>query len=276
MDRRVIWLIGGLVLIGFGVGAFTTVWSPQTTTLDSDQSYPHGAGPEGINFSALDTADTNISHTPRTYWNSYAIVYTAPPDRRLVEGNYYINSTTGEVLANRWHNATVYRDGTTYAVVQPATSIPNDHEREELESDDAYVYDNTTDAYYRYDLHYGQLAPTNIGRHPDILSAYTWTATNTTTHHGVPVITYRVSGTRATATAVPPALNGTFRLGKEDGLIYAFNLTLDGEEGTYRYTYTVSPEPFPDHSWVDTAREVTSANGSANHSTTRRERPQAG
>jgi len=271
MDRR--YLIGlavALIAVGIASFAFTTFWSSQATSPGSDQTYPAGAGPDHINFSVLEADDTNVSHTPRMHWDSYAIVYTAPPDRRLVEGDYYINSETGEILAKRWHNASVYRNGTTYAFVQPADSI-SERQREELKSDDAYVYDNTSDAYYRYDPNYGQLAPTNIGRHPAILDAYTWTATNTTTHHGVPVITYRVSGERATAADVPPPINGTLRLGVEDGIVYAFDITLDADERDYRYTYDVRPAPFPDHSWVDTARGLTAANKSANGESDRRE-----
>jgi hypothetical protein len=263
MDRRYsVGLLVALVAIGIGSFALATVWSPQTTPPGTTQTYPAGAGPDHVDFSALEADDTNVSHTPRTYWDSYAIVYTAPPDRRLVEGDYYIRSSTGEILAKRWHNATVYRNGTTYAFVQPADSIP-EHQREQFASDPQFAYDNTTDAYYRYDPNYGQIAPTNIGRHPDILDGYTWTATNTTTHHGVPVITYRVSGERATAADVPPAINGTLRLGLEDGIVYAFDLTLDADERDYRYTYDVHPAPFPDHSWVDTARAVASANESS-------------
>lgn len=272
MDRRYsIGLVVVLVAVGIGVVAFTTVWSPRATSPGSDQPYPDGAGPDHINFSALEADETNVSHTPRTYWDSYAIVYTAPPDRRLVEGDYYINSATGEILADRWHNATVYRNGTIYAFVQPADGISTEHQREQFESDDRYVYDDTTDAYYRYDTHYGHLAPTNIGRHPDILDGYTWTATNRTTHHGVPVITYRVTGDRATAADIPPPRNGTLRLGVEDGIVYAFDLTLDGDERDYRYTYDVTPAPFPDHGWVDTAREVASANTSATERSDRRQ-----
>ena len=257
-----------LIVVSIAVFAFTSLWPPETLSPDSDQAYPTGAGPDHINFSALEANGMNVSHTPRTHWDSYAIVHTEPPDRRLVEGDYYINSTTGEVLADRWHNATVYRNGTTYAVIQRADGIPNEHQREQLESDSAYVYDNTTDAYYRYDPRYGQIAPTNIGRHPDMLKAYTWTAINRTTHHSVPVITYRLSGERNTATTPPPPLNGTLKLGVEDGIIYAFDITLDGDGREYRYTYDVRPEPFPDHRWVDTAREVARPN--ATESTARR------
>jgi len=262
MDRR--YVIGLVVLVAAGIGlvAFTAIWSPQTTSPGSDQTYPAGAGPDHINFSALEEDDMNVSHTPRAHWDSYAIVYTAPPERRLVEGDYYINSVTGEILAKRWHNASVYRNGTTYAFVQPVDGLSSEHQREQLESDDAYVYDNATDAYYRYDPHYGQIAPTNIGRHPDILGGYTWTAANRTTRHGVPVITYRVSDVRATAADIPPPLSGTLQLGAEDGIVYAFDITLDGDERDYRYTYDVRPAPFPDHSWVDTAREVAHENAS--------------
>ncbi|WP_424000623.1 hypothetical protein ACOZ4I_14155 [Haloarcula salina] len=262
MDRRYLVGLAALVALGIGAVAFATVWAPQASSPGSEQTYPEGAGPDHINFSALDADETNVSHAPRAHWDSYAIVYDAPPDRRLVEGDYYINSATGEILADRWDNATVYRNGTTYAFLQPADSLP-EHQREQFSSDPLFVYDNATDAYYRYDPHYGQIAPTNIGRHPDILDAYTWTATNRTTHHGVPVITYRVSGERTTAADVPPPRNGTLRLGVEDGIIYAFDLTLDADEGTYRYTYDVRPAPFPDHGWVETARGLAAANESA-------------
>lgn len=255
MDRR--YLIIGLVALVAIVAvsfAFATSWSSTPGPLDSDQTYPAGAGPDHINFTALDADDANVSHTPRKYWNSYAIRYTAPPDRRLVEGEYYINSTTGAIIGQRWHNATVYINGSIYAFVQPADSIP-EHQREQFTSDPSYVYDNTTDAYYRYDPHYGQIAPTNIGRHTMIPEPYTWEATNTTMHHGVPVITYRVTGTR-TDSQVPPPINGTLQLGVEDGIIYAYDLTLDAGERTYHYTYDVRPAPFPDHEWVDTARTL--------------------
>jgi hypothetical protein len=262
MDRRhVIGLAAALVTVGVGLVAFTALWSPQTTSPESAQAYPTGAGPDYINFSALAANDANISHTPGEHWGSYAIVFTAPPDRPLIEGDYYINSATGEILADRWHNATVYRNGTTYAAVQPAAGIPNERQREELESDDSYVYHNATDAYYRYDPHYGQIAPTNIGRHPALLDGYTWTATNRTTHHGVPVITYRVTGKRATAADdAPPLRNGTLSLGVKGGIVYAFDITFDRDGRADRYTYDVRPAPFPDHGWVDTARAVASEN----------------
>jgi len=273
MNRRyVIGLAVALVAIGVGLVAFTVLWSPQTTSPGSAEAYPAGAGPDHINFSALAANDANVSHTPRKHWDSYAIIFTAPPDRPLIEGDYYINSATGEILADRWHNATVYRNGTTYAAVQPADSIPNERQREELESDDSYVYHNATDAYYRYDPHYGQIAPTNIGRHPDLLDGYTWTATNRTTHHGVPVITYRVTGKRATAADDAPSLrNGTLKLGAEDGIVYAFDITFNRDGRADRYTYDVRPAPFPDHSWVDTARAVASEN--ATESAARRHPP---
>ncbi|WP_251328280.1 hypothetical protein [Haloplanus pelagicus] len=255
MDRRyVVGLAVALVATGIGALAFTAVWSPHATVPDSDRPYPAGAGPHHINFSALGTDDTNVSHTPREYWDSYAIVYTAPPERRLVEGDYYIDSATGAIIAQRWQNATVYINGTTYAFVQPADSIP-EHQREQFASDPQFVYDDTTDAYYRYDPHYGQIAPTNIGRHTMILEAYAWEATDTTTHHGVPVITYRATGTRPDS-QVPPTIDGTLRLGVEDGVVYAFDLTLDAGEETYHYTYDVAPAPFPEHEWVDTARNL--------------------
>lgn len=239
------------------VGLF--IWSPTSGPSDSDRTYPAGAGADHINFSTLESDDANVSHTPREHWGSYAILYTAPPERPIVEGDYYINSSTGEVIADRWHNATVYRNGTTYAFAQPAESIPNERQREEFESDDAFVYDNATETYYRYDPHYGRLAPTNIGRHTDLLEAYTWEATNTTTHHGVSVVTYRVTG-RTNDSRVTPASNGTLQLGANDGVIYAYDITLDSDERTYRYTYDVRPTPFPEHDWVKTARDVAGGN----------------
>ena len=84
----------------------------------------------------------------------------------------------------------------------------------------------------------------------------------TTTHYGVPVVTYRVTGERATAADVPPPRDGTLQLRAEDGIVYAFDVTLDGAERDYRYTYDVRPAPFPAHGWVETARAVASANAS--------------
>lgn len=255
MDRRYL-VVGVLALVALVSASvvLVTAWSTPSSPLDADQTYPPGAEPNQINFTTLDAAETNLTHTPRNYWDSYAILYTAPSERRLVEGEYYINSTTGEIIADRWHDANVYRNGTIYVFFQPAESLP-EHQREQFTSDPSFVYDDATDAYYRYDPHYGQIAPTNIGRHTKILESYTWEAINTTTHHGVPVITYRVTETR-TDTQVPPAINGTLQLGVEDGIIYAYDITLDADEGPYHYTYEVRPAPFPEHEWVDKAREL--------------------
>lgn len=255
MNRRLLAIaLIALVTIVAASFALATYWPTPAGPLDSDQVYPTGAGPEHIDFSALNTDDANVSHTPREHWDSYAIVYTAPSERRLVEGEYYINSSTGEIIGQRWHDATVYIDGSIYAFVQPADSVP-EHQREEFASDPQFVYNNATDAYYRYDPHYGQTAPTNIGRRTMILNSYTWEAINRTTHHGVPVITYRVTGTRADSD-VPPAINGTLQLGVEGGIIYAYDITPDADKSPYQYTYGVKPAPFPEHKWVDTARDL--------------------
>lgn len=257
MDRRTLVVICGTVA-ALAIAAFVlaTPLAPEANTPAANKSYPTGAGTDHINFSALDDDSANVSHAPREHWDSYAIRYSAPPERRIVEGEYYIDSATGAIVGQRWHDATVYINGSTYAFVQPAESIPNEQERAEFKSDPAFVYDNATDAYYRYDTQYGRVAPTNIGRHTKILEAYTWQATNRTTHHGVPVITYRVTGTRKEAARTTPA-NGTLQLGAEDGILYAYDITLDADERDYHYTYTVKPAPFPDHEWVDTARAVT-------------------
>jgi hypothetical protein len=255
MDRR--HLVAGLltvVVVVVASVAFISVWSVPSGPLDADQAYPPGAGPDQINFSDLDAGDANLTHTPRTHWESYAIRYSAPPERRLVEGEYYINSPTGEILADRWHDAEVYRNGTEYAFFQPAESLP-EHQREQFASDPQFAYDDATDAYYRYDPHYGQIAPTNIGRHTMLLDSYHWEAVNRTTHHGVPIITYRATGTRSDSGA-PPLINGTLRLGVEDGLLYGYDITRDADERPYRYTYSVEPAPFPEHEWVDTARDL--------------------
>lgn len=247
-----------LVAVVAALVALSALPTAPTDTPTSNQTYPAGAGPDDINFSALDSDDRNVSHTPRSYWDSYAIVYTAPDDRPIVEGDYYINATTGEILADRWDDVSVYRNGTIYAFFQPAESVPTEREREELDADDAYSYDNATDAYYRYDPQYGQIAPTNIGRHTDLLESYTWEANNRTSHHGVPVITYRVTG--AGTDTVPPATNGTLQLGVEDGIVYAFDITLDTGDQKYHYAYDVRPAPFPEHEWVDRARTLAATN----------------
>jgi hypothetical protein len=260
MDRRhtlALLLIVGVVLTG--VAALGTVMSPESDGSAVDQQYPDGAGPDHIDFTTLDSDDQNVSHTPRAYWDSYSINYTAPPERPVVEGEYYINARTGAMISDLWNDARDYRNGTTYARVQPADGIPDEYRREQLESDDAYVYDDTTDAYYRYDQQYGQLAPTNVGRHTDILEFYAWEATNTTTQYGVPVITYRVAGRDTDNSRVSPG-SGTLKLGVEDGIVYAYDMTLDTDEGAARYTYEVRPAPFPGHDWVETAREVSAAN----------------
>ena len=255
MDRRDL-AVGLLVLVTVVVASFAvvTVWSAPSGPLATDQTYPPGAEADHINFSALDTSDANLTHTPRKHWDSYAIRYTAPSERRLVEGEYYINSTTGEIIADRWHDATVYRNGTVYAYRQPVESIP-EQQREQFDSDPQFVYDDATDAYYRYDPRYGQLAPTNIGRHTMLLDSYTWEAVDTTTHHGVPVITYRATGTRSDSSGAP-VINGTLRLGVDDGLVYGYDFTQDTEGEAYRYTYSVEPAPFPEHEWVGTARDL--------------------
>ncbi len=264
MDRRhtlALLLVVGVIVTGLFV--LSTVGSPGSDGVDAEQQYPDGAGPDHIDFATLDSDDQNVSHTPRAYWDSYTINYTAPPDRPVVEGEYFINARTGEIISDLWDDARDYRNGTTYAYVQPADGIPNEYQREQLESDSAYVYDNATDAYYRYDQQYGQLAPTTIGRHTDILEFYAWEATNTTTHYGVPVLTYRVTGRDTNNSRVPPA-SGTLQLGVEDGVVYAYDITLDTDEGSQQYTYEVRPAPFPDHEWVETARDVSATNTTAN------------
>ena len=252
------WHLTGLVL-ALTTAVVAVVVSPLGPSvlgpLATDGEYPVGAGPNGINFTALEADDSNVSHTPREYWDAYAVDYDEPEERRYVEGDYYIDARTGEVLADRWQNVSVYRNGTTYAYVQPADSI-TDRQRDELEADPEFTYHNTTDAYYKYDTQYlASLETTNLGDHINVATSYTWEAVDRTTHHGVPVITYRVTGIRGDGSGVPPA-NGTLRLGAEDGVVYAFDLTREANGESYRYTYEVRPEPFPDHGWVETARAV--------------------
>lgn len=268
MDRRAL-----LSALGVGVASLAGctdgipgVDAPTSDRSDLPQRYPDGAGPDAIDRSTLESDDTTVLHAPRDHWDSYAIVYTEPSDRRRVEGDYYINASTGEVISDLWYGAKDYRNGDTYAYVQPAERIPPHQSRDEWDADPQFTYDSVTDAYYRYDRHYGRIAPTNIGRHTDILAAYDWEAVDTTTHHGVPVITYRLSETEPDDSRVAPAVTGSLMLGSEDGVVYAFDITLDAE-GEPRYTYTVRPAAFPDHGWVETARRVSAANGSVNDST---------
>lgn len=257
MERR---YLAGLVLALVAIGVVTVVVSPLGPSvsgpLGTAEGYPAGAGPDHINFTALEEDSANVSHTPREYWDSYAILYTEPSDRLLIEGDYYVNATTGEVLGDRWRDAWVYRNGSTYAFVQPADAI-QDHQHEEYENDPEFVYHDATDAYYKYDSQYlSGLETANIGTYLRVAESYTWTARGRTTHHGVPVITYRVTGTRSEGSRAPTPENGTLRLGAEDGVVYAFDLTREANGESYRYTYEVRPEPFPDHGWVETARAV--------------------
>jgi len=264
MNRR--WLFVLVFVVVVGVGVLVAVGPAPTgdnTALPADQAYPPGAGPTGINFTALDVAETNLTHTPRAHWESYVLGFTETPDTPPVEGTYYINATTGEIITDRFHNATAYRNGSIYAFRQPAAELPTDRGREELAADEAYTYDNATDTYYRYDPRYGQLAPTTIGRHTDIVDAYSWEAVNTTTHHGVPVISYQLTGRQPDADRAQPAEVGTLQLGVDDGLIYAYDLTLDATDATANYSYQVRPAPFPDHEWVSTAKRLQSSNTSS-------------
>jgi len=260
-SRHVLAVIVLVAVVGTGL-AITTLGSTTADPLDSDQQYPTGSGPDHINFSMLDAGETTVSQTPRQHWDAYTINYTEPPERQRVEGEYYINSQTGEIIGERWDDGVVYINGSTYAFVQPADSL-SARQQEQFADDPAFVYDNATDAYYRYDPVYGALAPTNIGRHTAVLEAYSWEAVDTTTHHGVPVITYRVAGQRSNSRTVPPASNGTLQLGVDDGIIYAFDITLDDGERHYQYTYDVRPAPFPNHDWVETAREISADNATA-------------
>lgn len=254
MDRR--HYLGAAVVLVAVAAVFAFVAFPAASDpLGPGEEYPAGAGADHIDFETLGETGGNVSHAPREHWESYVVDYAEPPDRRLVEGVYYVDGRTGATLADRWHDAEVYRNGSVYAVRQPADGIPDERTREALENDPEFRYDDATDAYYRYDPRYGRLAPTNLGRHTAVLEPYTWEAVETTDHHGVDVITYRVTGRRADASNAPPATAGTLRLGADDGVVYAFDITLE-DGGSYRYTYEVRPAPFPDHDWVETAREV--------------------
>ena len=270
MERRALLSTLGVFGLSSLAGCVDSIPDGEAPTTDSQatpgQQYPDGAGPNYIDFSTLDSDNNTVLHTPRTHWDSYAIIYSEPPERRRVEGDYYINSSTGAVISDLWYGAKDYRKGETYAYVQPAEQIHDDHQREKFESDPAFVYDNATDAYYRYDPHYGQAAPTNIDRHTDILTYYGWEATNRTTHHGVSVITYQLSDRVPDESRVLPAIKGTLQLGFKDGIVYAFDITLDGDEGEARYTYRVRPAAFPEHGWVETARTVAAANSSTTDS----------
>lgn len=271
MERRA--LLASLSAVGLSSLAGCTSSIPNAEALPTDERvnpdwpYPDGAGPNYIDFSTLQSDNNTVLHTPRTYWDSYAIVYTEPHDCRRVEGNYYIDSSTGAVISDLWYGAKDYRKGPTYAYVQLAEQIPDDRQREELESDPAFVYDNATNAYYRYDRHYGEVAPTNIGRHTELLSYYGWEATNSGTHHGVSVITYQLADSEPNDSRVSPAVKGTLQLGADQGIIYAFDITLTTDEGEVDYTYRVRPAAFPDHNWIEIAQSVAARNSTARKST---------
>lgn len=248
-------LIVVIVALAGCIGALPQ--SEETGTPGPDQAYPDGAGPTHINFSTLNADESNVSHSPRKHWDSYAVSYSAPSERPLIEGSYYINSSSGEILGERWNDGRVYLNGSRYAFIQPTESIP-EHERKQLDADDQFIYHEATDAYYRYDRQYGHVAPTNLGRHPALLEAYEWKAIESKTHHGVPVITYKAMGTRESSRGSQTA-TGTLQLGVQDGVIYAFNITVTGPEGVYDYRYDVRPSPFPEHEWVDIAQEIARA-----------------
>jgi hypothetical protein len=227
----------------------------RTSVQQSDlETYPPGAGQNSIDFSVVGADEATLLSLSHDGWESYAFIYDEPADRPRVEGEYYVDTTTGEVVSKLSDDARDYRDGEEYAAIQPAGPL-SDRQREQLDDDLAYVYDADTDAYYRYDPQYGEIAPTNVGRHPTILESYEWTATGETTHHGVAVITYELASEESRDSNAPAAREGSLSLGAEDGIVYAFDLTLDVDDGA-RYTYSVEPAEFPDHEWVETAQRV--------------------
>ena len=165
----------------------------RTSAQQSDlETYPPGAGPDSIDFSVVGADEPTLLSLSHDGWESYAFRYDEPADRPRVEGEYYVDTTTGEVVSELYEEAADYRDGEEYAAIQPAGPL-SDQQREQLDDDSAYVHDADTDAYYRYDPQYGGVAPTTVGRHPTILESYEWTATGETTHHGVAVITYELA-----------------------------------------------------------------------------------
>jgi hypothetical protein len=227
----------------------------RTSAQQSDiEAYPAGAGPDSIDFSVVGGDEATLLSLSHDGWESYAFRYDEPADRPRVEGEYYVDTTTGEIVSDLSDDARDYRDGEEYASVQPAGPL-SDREREQLEDDPAHVYDADTDAYYRYDPQYGEVAPTNVGRHATILESYEWTATGETTHHGVAVVTYELASEEASNSNAPAASAGSLSLGVDDGIVYAFDLTLDVDDKA-RYTYSVEPAAFPDHEWVETAKRV--------------------
>jgi hypothetical protein len=227
----------------------------QTSAQQSDiEVYPAGAGPESIDFSVVGADEATLLSLSHDGWESYAFRYDEPADRPRVEGEYYVDTTTGEIVSALSDDARDYRDGEEYASIRPAGPL-SDQERERLEDDPKYVYDADTDAYYRYDPQYGEVAPTNVGRHPTILESYEWTATGEATHHGVAVVTYELASEESRDSNAPAASAGSLSLGADDGIVYAFDLTLDVADGA-RYTYSVEPAAFPARGWVETAKRV--------------------
>lgn len=232
----------------------------QTSAQQSDiDTYPAGAGPDSIDFSVVGGDEATLRSLSHDGWESYGILSDEPADRPRVEGEYYVDTTTGEVLSELYDDVRDYRNGEEYASVRPVGPL-SDQQRERLADDPAYVYDDDTDAYYRYDPEYGEVAPTNIGRHSTILESYEWTATGETTHHGVAVITYELASEESRDSDAPAGSEGSLSLGAEDGIVYAFDLTLDVDDGA-RYTYSVEPAAFPDHEWVETAKRVAGSDG---------------
>jgi hypothetical protein len=232
----------------------------QTSAQQSDlETYPPGAGPDSIDFSVVGADEATLLSLSHDGWESYAFMYDEPADRPRVEGEYYVDTTTGEVVSDRSDDARDYRDGEEYAAIQPAGPL-SDRQRVQLDADPAYVYDADTDAYYRYDPQYGEIAPTTVGRHPTILESYEWTATGETTHHGVAVLTYELASEESRDSNAPAASAGSLSLGADDGIVYAFDLTLDVDDGA-RYMYSIEPAAFPDHEWVETAKRVAGSDG---------------
>lgn len=80
MERRALLFTLCLIVLSSLAGCADSKPRAQASSTDeqvnADQQYPDGVGPNHINFSTLTSDNNSVLHTPRTHWDSYAILYS--------------------------------------------------------------------------------------------------------------------------------------------------------------------------------------------------------
>lgn len=245
--------------------------------------YPHGATPNGIEFEALNADDARskkaqLLDTPGIYWSSYEFTQTRTYEDentpRYTSGHTGIVAVSSlETHVEVWNERVAnhsspymhrYTSADDRVVRYPQYSA---FVAENRVSNDPNYYNETTDTAYWHmsDGYDGTVIWANLyaGDAQNRVDDASWKAVGTTTHHGVPAITYRATGVnpdndrltlRDTAT-----VEGTLTIDAEHGTILAYSVTYTDEErrAIEHFSYTVAPTDADARpAWVDTIAET--------------------